>query len=238
MNITGKNEDVSFLGINKTYETISTLLDRYKLITLVPEIVIESLSKEASELHIIPDEDNFDYIMSTVEIAELSGSHYKWKRRDLSKLRDYELKEKIMFDYIDLKTQEEILTLYDKWISYKQEDKSIVHELEALQTFLNTPKLHPNSLFVGIYDGKKLVSFTINELSHDRYAMGSFAKSDYNYRGVSSYGEHLTAKILKDLGYKYLNHEQDLGIENLRDYKNSWKPINFLKKYKIKKYDL
>ena len=40
-------------------------------------------------------------------------------------------------------------------------------------------------------------------------------------------------KILGELSRLVFNYEQDLGMGNLRDSKNRFRPIRFLKKYKL-----
>lgn len=44
-----------------------------------------------------------------------------------------------------------------------------------------------------------------------------------------------TATIFVSKGIKYLNLEQDIGIEGLRKGKENWRQIGFLKKFTIEK---
>lgn len=64
--------------------------------------------------------------------------------------------------------------------------------------------------------------------------MAAFTKADINYRGSFQFIDQKRAEYFYNLGYKFLNLEQDLGIPGLQQAKLSWNPVGYLKKYTIK----
>jgi hypothetical protein len=88
-------------------------------------------------------------------------------------------------------------------------------------------------LLVSIDD--KPVGFSLCEAVNKDYAICRFHKSVLNYKHLDAFFSNLVAIELKHLGSKYLSWEQDLGVEGLREFKSSYKPIKFLKKYTITK---
>ena|SRR2546425_11671494 len=90
----------------------------------------------------------------------------------------------------------------------------------------------PADEYPGLFDGSRLIGFSIQEQVHNGYVIGHFGKAAKNYVGLNQFLENECAKICAQ-GSTYLNNEQDLGIEGLRRAKSLWRPLFFLKKYTI-----
>ena len=65
------------------------------------------------------------------------------------------------------------------------------------------------------------------------YAMAHFAKADVRFKGVYAYLHQAEAQSLQAMRCRLVNWEQDLGIPSLRDSKRQWRPVRFLKKYRL-----
>jgi len=85
----------------------------------------------------------------------------------------------------------------------------------------------------GVCIDDQLVAFIIFELASGATAMLHFGKADYKFPGASDYMKIELAKHLNKIDIKFMNIEQDLGIEGLRADKQSYKPVEFLKKYTL-----
>ena len=59
-----------------------------------------------------------------------------------------------------------------------------------------------------------------------------FEKAIGNYKGIYQFINRSFASMI-DTKYRYINREQDLGDPGLRQAKMSYRPDNFVKKYKI-----
>jgi hypothetical protein len=226
---------VSFLGKNKSLETALLLLKNNEELTMVPESSVSDKMRYESELIIEEDISNHDYILSLPDMVRLEGRKFKYKRRSINDfLRLYPNHKVSTIDISGKKAPDDLFDFLKRWKHLKRvSDEDTQREYIALERLIKNSKYY-KMLNVGIYEGKNLIAFTINEIKGE-YAMGGFGKSDYTFNGLSDYMEYATAKILLMANCQFLNYEQDLGIPGLREHKSSWHPITMLKKYKIKR---
>ena len=229
----------SFIGDNKIGDTVSALLtlsgDKKlpRELSLIPEIS-NVKNNDLRNLNIMEDLDNFDYILSVDKIAKLEGNKYRSKRNLVNRfIREYGKVPIVSLNLQNTQAQQQIEDLFFTWEKQKQKPRSETeHELTAIRRlFLAATKVQVVPM--GIYIKNKLAAFILNEVSHQQYAVIHFEKADIDYVGISSYLKQAAAKKMNDLGCKYINYQQDLGIEGLRKSKLSWRPVFFLKKYKI-----
>ncbi|HEY4036804.1 MAG TPA: phosphatidylglycerol lysyltransferase domain-containing protein [Ktedonobacteraceae bacterium] len=234
----------SFLGTNQVNETIDILLEfskKNKLpseLKLIPEVCIGTL-KDSQNYTIFEDRDNFDYILSAKVLCDLSGHKYLVKRNRINRFKkNYDNHSISVLDLKKDSTRDEIINLFHLWGKQKNQLRAeaeielTVNELTAIKRLLDDANLL-NLYSVGIYCNSSLIALSINELVQDSYAMTHFEKADTSYTGVFQYLKHITAELVYKLGILYLNYEQDSGIEGLREAKESYHPISFLKKYII-----
>lgn len=230
----------SFLGINKTKETIKALFSKCKeehmdiSLKLVPEVNLQNTPHLDKYFSIKEDTDSFDYILSVDELADLKGNKYYDKRNLVNRFKKNYPQHSIMpLDLTDKKTQNEMKELFFLWAKLKggnnEETKIEYIALEKLYDLISM--LH--IIGTGIYIQDKLIGFSTYHIVQDNYAIMSFEKGDLTYNGIYATLNHESAKRLKELGTKYINYEQDLGIPGLKKAKMLWRPVFFLKKYTI-----
>jgi len=230
----------SFIGNNQIIRTANILINLAikknfpPLLKLIGEQVIKSEKKINNFFLIKEDSDNHDYIVSAKDIAILDHLKFKRKRylvdRFKNKYPGYTVKR------IDLRNpiyQKMFLDFFLVWEKSMNKKKSETHnEIEAIKRLLkNIDILKEEAL--GIFLNNKLIAINAFEICHKSYGVSSFQKADKQYTGVYAMISHETAKHLHSKGIKFINYEQDLGIEGLRLSKSLWKPIHFLKKYII-----
>jgi hypothetical protein len=222
-----------FIGINKVNETTDILLNEThnwnmtKELKLIPEISVEQL--DISRFEIIEDEDNYDYILSSNKIYNLSGNKLRNKKNLLN--RFIKNNTNIRIDYYFDKDQ--VISLFETWSINKHDPDDDIEKIAVLNA-LNTEELNYN--YVGIYLDNKLISFFIYEIVKD-YCILHFIKYDVNYIGICSFTYRLLAQESIKNNREYINIEQDLGIKGLKEAKKQLCPINYLKKYTIRKYE-
>jgi hypothetical protein len=235
------NTICTFLGNNEVVKTCTTLLgdaNKYgweENLKLIPYIDIEEeYQKIEREFVVIEDPGNHDYIISVENMILLPGNKFASKRKQIEKfIKNYPNHEVKVIDVTEKGCTSDIENLFLEWAAIqKVSEEDYQDELTAIKRAIQASN-ELDLINMGIYVKGKLVSFTINELLGQNYYMGHFGKTSYDYYGASKYSEHVTAKHMKNLGCIYMNYEQDLGLENLRDSKSSWKPVRFLKKYVI-----
>ena len=228
----------SFLGNHKVNDTVKVLLDlslkqnKNCQLKLLPEESIKNLNQE---LFIVEeDRDHFDYIFDVEKLSVYTGSDYAVKRTEVRRfLKKNEFIESRLIDISETKIKSDILRLNYDWLEHKKlKDPyfDIKNELIAIDRFLNS-KYKGRSCNIGIFCQNSLIGYSVNELVSNDYAIGHFFKT--NKHGSFEYLMKETSKYLSENNIKFLNFEQDLGINGLKKSKLSYRPVNFLKKYSI-----
>ena len=230
----------SFIGCHKPIQTAHTLIDHsYKTniehyLKLIPEDVILLDNDLSNHFKVIEDLDNHDYIISVKDITLLPEEKYKRKKYLVDRFkRKYPTYKTHLMDLSVASTQDEIIDLFLLWEKRNERKKEETeNELIAIKRLL----VHQSTLKVyalGIYHENKLIAFNLYEVTHGAYGISAFQKADKNFTGIYAFLSHEAAKHMHSLGCRFINYEQDLGIEGLRLSKSLWKPVHYLKKYII-----
>ena len=175
--------------------------------------------------------DAFDYIYLQSDLAELSGKKYHGKRNHISAFS-----KKFAWEYraITAQNTEDIKICAEKWYNENsfRADKYLMCEKNGVNTILdNMEKLGVKG--GAIYVGGEAVAFTLGS------AINCEVFDIHVEKALSQYAESYTvinrafARTLTD--YKYINREDDMGLEGLRKAKLSYKPSILLKKYSCRK---
>ncbi len=227
----------SFLGTHRVRDTVERLLEQATqesicpILRLVPATVVEGANGQLNGLAVSEDPDSADYIIAAHELIELTSGHWRSKRKSANRFRRKHphcaLREMDLADHI---TQEQVTRLFETWAEKKRKPSAETrNEFAALERIMRHSRRF-NLLSVGAYLDGRLVGFTINEAIHAGHYMGHFGKSDPDYAGISVVLESETAKAMVNLGSGHMNYQQDLGLDGLRIYKESWKPVRRLQK--------
>lgn len=234
------NEPVfSFLGNKKCSETARDIIAYARSEHISPTLQYVTaecaLQLKKDGFKVEEDEENFDYIFSVAQIASPQGSAYKVKRQSANRFsRTHPDAQFIIKDLRESAVQEQILALFNQWKNHKLSDTKYDWELEgvALRRLLDSAHQHDLTLSC-LYLNNKLLGFSIDEVLGDTYAISHFVKADVQYKGIYEYLNECTAKHLVQEGVALWNWEQDLNIEGLKRLKMSYRPIDFLKKYRV-----
>jgi hypothetical protein len=178
------------------------------------------------------DIDNHDYIFSVSDIARFDDDKYKEKKKKLTKFaRLYPNVTVKKIDHNQPEVREKMYDVFKKWIR-ESGSTTWQREYRGLQRTLGIKGFRV--MCVAAFDDQQMIGFTVNEIENNDYYQGHYGKAGYKYHGLGLLLEHETAKIImRDYGSKYMNLQQDLGIEGIRYYKQSLRPLKQLKKYNI-----
>lgn len=229
----------SFLGDNQVTETALTILnhaDKSQIkseLRLIPEHTIKLFNGD-NPILINGDENNFDYIFSTLALSEYKGKEFSRKRQDANQFKKkYPNHDVRVLDLNNAAAKIQLLDLCKVLIEKKLKNIS-THELPALERLLKNTNYF-NVFCLGIFVHDKLRSFIICEQLNSEYVIAHFQKSDIYFDGITPFLLQELSKGLKAKGCSYLNYEQDLGIAGLRTMKQRYRPDHYLKKYIISK---
>lgn len=232
----------SFLGTNEINDTVEKLIELSitegygNELFLIPESCLGSGEVLDKKYQAIEDRASFDYILSSDEISSLEGAKYHEKRNLANRFAisypDYKVE---ILQLNEKNTQLAILELFNRWKEKKGKSvKDVEIELAAIKGVFDLVDLLQVQ-GVGVYENGVLIGFSILHRADSDYAILSFEKCDTSYKGIYEFLNRETARLAKKIGCRYINYEQDLGIEGLRKSKSLWRPASFLKKFTIKK---
>lgn len=169
------------------------------------------------------DRDNFDYLYSRRELAELSGRKFM-KKRNLIKafVNNHHYEGRPLLDeYLG-----DALAILEQW---QAEHDSLGDYHAAREALERSEELQ---LCGGIYyaDGEPAAYTLGEELACGSSFVIHFEKALSRYKGLYQFVNQSFAEIIGD-PYDTLNREQDLGEEGLRHAKLSYRPVGFVEKF-------
>ena len=175
----------------------------------------------------IPQRDAFDYVYLREDLATLGGKKYHSKRNHISAFS-----KKYNWQYREITDDNipDVLLCMHKWYEENIEkfDRHMQCEKQGIQLMLSNMKRF--SLRGGaIYVDDKVVAFTLGSAINRDVFDVHIEKALTEYATAYTVINNEFAKTLTD--YKYINREDDLGLEGLRKAKLSYKPNLLLKKY-------
>jgi hypothetical protein len=188
--------------------------------------------KENSDLerffNVVIDHDNGDYIYSSQKLVDLAGNKLRKKRNLINQFLE------LYPDYVSQPLQASdlgaCLELSEKWCRMRTcQETDFDHETSALKRALgNFSELELQGLKISRRG--QLVAFSVFSKLNSNMADVHFEKFDPEMKGCGQVINWETAKTLAS-GYKYINREQDLGIEGLRQAKKSYAPEYIVSAY-------
>ena len=175
---------------------------------------------------IFEDRDNFDYLYSRQSLAELTGRKFH-KKRNLIKafIKNFTYSgEPLLETHVPAALQ-----VLDEWAAGRDDPGDYTAAREALE------KTEELQLCGGIYyvDDRPVAYSLGEENALGKSFIVHFEKAISGYKGVWQFVNQAFASILPEQ-YETVNREQDLGNEGLRRAKHSYKPIGYVKKYRVR----
>lgn len=228
----------SFIGHHRPGEAAKLLLDdaakqgARKRLQLVPEFTALALA-DLPDYNVKEDLDGNDYVLSLSSVANPVGGAFAHLRRAFSNFEvahgHHAVFEELDIDRPDIQT--EILEVFMSREVTKA-DNNHWQEFHAMRRLFESGR-HKALFAYGLRIKNKLVAFIIGEVIDKLWCLGHFWKANTIFKGAYSYLMRKTAESLLTRGFRYMNIEQDLGIEGLRRAKLFLRPARFLKKYTV-----
>ncbi|MDR0443967.1 MAG: phosphatidylglycerol lysyltransferase domain-containing protein [Treponema sp.] len=208
-------------------ETLVSLFKTHDYWKNISESTLSSLRENFSGYGIIVEEDrnNFDYLYCRKDLAELSGKKYHKKKNHVNQfLHMYPEHEKKTMSAELVPAAVEIL---DQWRKDKGEDGDYNAAREALDKF-DSLTLRGEIYFIG---GKPAGYCLGESIARGRMFAIHFEKAIDEYKGIYQFMNQAFASALPGF-FTWINREQDIGDEGLRQAKMTYRPSGFVQKYK------
>ncbi len=200
--------------------------------TRIPEKLIDIWRQNFGDrIKIKEERDNWDYLYDRRELIELRGNRFHKKKNLLNQFI-----KKYNYEYLTLtpKLIEQAMAMQADWCDWRDCESSEILSAEnraVFRVFMNWDKL------IGLTGGAILVdhmivAYTIAEKLTDDTILVHYEKGCPDHKGVyQAINQMFIAHLTGDI--KWVNREQDLGEQGLRQAKLSYKPVDFLRKYRV-----
>lgn len=169
-----------------------------------------------------------DYIYLTENLINLNGKKYHGKRNHIAKFE--RLYKEYSFDILTPENMGDALDVCRKWCRLNGQEDFRAEYYAIESAFEHYDEL---DMFGGVlYVNGNAVAMTMGHPINDNVFDINFEKALTEYTGAYTMINREFAKHLSN--YKYINREEDLGIEGLRKSKLSYYPEMLFKKYNAK----
>ena len=195
-------------------------------------LITEDRKLEFDELEgytVTEDRAEFDYIYDSSKMIDLPGKKLHSKRNFINRfLSEYQGKW-VYEDVCPQRHREDILAFMREWCENREDNDDYTYEYSAIIRALDNWKVLKMRGGLIKIDGK-VIAFTMATNQGDNVMDILIEKADGNIIGAYQMINNAFAS-LHCREVKYINREEDLGIEGLRISKLSYKPAFLTKKY-------
>ena len=152
------------------------------------------------------------------------------KKRNL--IHQFQNSHTFKSEAVSIKNLNTIKQLYD--LIVENEHKSTMLHSESLAlAYLLTHFSDLKHEGIILYIDEQAVAFGLYERQDSETAVIHFEKALKDYKGLYQVINQELAKKIESQGYTYINREEDLGIEGLRQAKQSYFPIQLQAAYTL-----
>lgn len=196
----------------------------------MPEHLAEKIEAASRPYICEHDRDNDDYIYPREQLCSLSGRKMHQKKNHYNYFINH-----YQFECLPVTPElmPELLAVQDSWLATKEErnipSNHLKHEIESVhELLLHFEELGQMGLAIRI--DNRIMGFTIGEVMSPDTVLVHLEKADYEIRGLFvAISSFFCRQFPTDV--TYVNREQDLGLEGLRQSKESLKPDHMRRKF-------
>lgn len=231
---------ITLLGNKDIEKTLDTILEYSKrngmgeVLQNIPE-VLANVAAENKKYTVVEDGRYHDYILSVHELAEMRAGKFRGKRNLVNRFEKNHghLAHTKELDLSDSTVCAQIRRVMDEWrLTFEGRTDDIRYEFQAIEKALaHAEKLRLRCF--GTFVSGQLESFTLFEIVARKTMILHFDKSTRAYKGISEHHKNRLSKHLAAEQIELINYQDDLGIEELRQAKENYHPIGYLRKYTI-----
>ncbi len=176
----------------------------------------------------VENDERHEYVYLRENLALLPGKKYHKKRNHINKFTN---QYNYTYERVDEKNIHEINDFIDKWFYEKKDELTaeLSHEKNVLINFITFID-HINYKACLLKVNGEIAAFSAGEKLADDMGVIYFEKAIDQYKGAYPViNQQFIVNEFKDV--KYINRQEDLGIEGLRKAKKSYYPEFMVKNY-------
>lgn len=184
------------------------------------------------KFHFHADEGSFDYVYDINDLAELTGKKYHGKRNHLNRFNEAYPNHSV--EPLSVNNLPSVKAMLKNWYDTRLEEDPngdyLMEQVALARAFRDYEALGLEGLV--LLDGERVLGFTIaSRLSHDTFDV-HFEKALAQVQGAYPAINCALACYIREKypEVKYLDREEDMGIEGLRRAKKSYHPHHMVEK--------
>jgi hypothetical protein len=214
------------VGGDRVAEAMTACLRHVPRLARVPE---DFVRRHGACFRAEEDPSNFDYIYRVEDLAELKGKRYDGKRNRIRKFESTFAHEYHALTAADVPG---CVRLLDDWFEEKRNGDAdrLADKRAIVQALASFELLGLKGGAVKV--GGRIEAFTLGgRLTADTAVI----PIEIANPGLVGLAQWINREFVRRewLGYRYINREQDMGIEGLRRAKLSYQPAGLVKKYNL-----
>lgn len=204
-----------------------------KAFSRVPEALLSIWKERLSDQISWEDErGQWEYLYLQKELADLSGNRFHKKKNHLnSYIKSYGAPD---YRKVDAGMIPAVLAVQDDWCQWHEceDSPSLQAENTAIQRVLTHWAAFRDLEAGSLYLDGKMIAFSVGERLDAENLGVQYEKCLNGFKGVYQ-AMNREFVIHAGQGFKYINRAQDLGETGLRQAKETYMPVGFLKKYRV-----
>lgn len=204
----------------------------------VPQAYLDRYGHErvAALFQVNPQPDYHDYVFRREDLAELKGNKYSKKRNLINQFeREYLAQDRVAVETLQPAAKAESLAFLERWCAARDCERNPTEDLAcekqaAVNTIENQELLEVSGILVRI-DGE-VSAFAIGTRLTADMGVLHFEKADADVKGLYQYLDRESARRLF-AGCRYINKENDMGEEGIRQAKRSYYPQRMIRSHEL-----
>jgi hypothetical protein len=195
----------------------------FQMSAITPRMWADIEAAMPERFTLIPDRDNYEYVYTSEKLIRLAGSKLQSKRNHINRFKA----DNPDWTYSPIASEEDIsdcIRVLNEWEDAAAPEGLLSYRFDYAATCTMLEHFRYLKLRGGIIrTGGRAVAFTLGEPLSDEvmvvHVEKAFAEINGAYTIINQqFVEHEAA------GYRYVNREEDVGLENLRKAKMSYHP--------------
>lgn len=216
-------------GIEKLIEC-SRENDEKLVLTCIEDFQRELIQEKFPSQFIYKEiRSNADYVYLTEDLMNLKGKKYKNKRNFVN---GFEKLYKGQYEYQDIKnvSRKEIISFLDEWFLQNETENKKAYQEEKVGILILVDNMEELNAIGGVIKiNQRIVALTMGSIFNEM-VITHFEKALSSIHGSYQMINYLFANHTCSK-YKYINREEDLGFEGLRQAKMTYHPVFLARNY-------